>query len=108
MGKKIWIGMTTVASRKEAESIAKSLVNSKLAACINIIPGWQSIYYWKGKLCHEKEMILLIKTAAGQLKNLIKEIKKLHSYQVPEIIFWEIKRGEEKYLEWVTNSVRVE
>ena len=72
-------------NKKEAKRIAESLIAKKLVACANIV-GSDSLYVWKGKLCCEKEAILLLKTAGSNKEKVNKEIKKLHSYDLPAII----------------------
>lgn len=105
MGNKIWMGITTVSSEIEGKLIAKNLINNKLAACINIIPKINSIYYWQGKLHEEKEFLLLIKTTGEQVKKAMNKIKEGHSYQVPEIIFWPIAEADKNYGQWVQKEV---
>ncbi len=105
MAKKIWIGITTVSSAKEGKSIAKNLIINKLAACVNIIPKVNSFFYWEGKLCVERESLLLIKTTGQQIRRVMKEIKGEHSYQVPEIIFWPIGKIDKNYENWIRKTV---
>jgi len=93
--------LSTAGSTKEATRIAQVLVEEKLAACINIIPGLTSVFYWGGKICQEKEVILFIKTNEGQLKKIINKIKNIHSYELPEILYFKINGGEKKYLQWI-------
>lgn len=105
MGNKIWMGITTVSSEKEGKLLAKNLINTKLAACVNIIPKINSFYYWQGKLYEEKELLLLIKTTGDQVKKAMSKIKEGHSYQVPEIIFWPIGEADKDYGQWVQKEV---
>jgi periplasmic divalent cation tolerance protein len=98
--------ITTVGSRKEAERIGKSLVQSRLAACVNVFPEVSSFFHWEGKLCRRKESLLLIKTKNGKIKEIINKIKLLHNYEVPEIIYLQIAGGERKYLGWLGKMVK--
>lgn len=98
------IVLVTVSSSEEAETIAYALVEEKLAACVNIIPGLTSIFTWEGKLDRAAELLLVIKTRQERMKELIKTVKDLHSYSVPEIIALPIIGGSEDYLKWVDES----
>jgi periplasmic divalent cation tolerance protein len=97
--------ISTAGSEKEARKIAKKLVEARLAACVNLIPGVTSLFYWEGKLCQDRETMILIKTAGGQCREIINEIKKIHSYEVPEMLFFRADAGEKRYLQWVSRMV---
>ena len=103
MGKYIVI-FITVSGDKEAKKIAEFLVKTKLAACVNIVPKISSIYRWKGKIERSKELLLVVKTKKAVFKKLIKEVKKIHKYTVPEIISLPITGGNEDYLKWIDNN----
>lgn len=98
--------LITVPSKEEAESITKTIVEKKLAACVNIVDIVKSVYWWQGKIEEGKELLLIIKTLKSKFKELEKEIKKLHSYTVPEIIALPIVEGFEKYLNWIKESLQ--
>jgi len=98
--------LTTTKKRAEAERIAKKIVGEKLAACVNVVPNVSSTYRWKGKIERSRETLLLIKTSNKKLDKLIKRIKALHSYKVPEIIALPIERGLPEYLKWLNESLR--
>jgi len=100
------IAFVTCASRKEANKIARSLVTDKLAACVNILGGVESVYRWQGKIDTSREVLLVIKSKKSKLTKLIGLVKARHSYQVPEIIALPIIAGEEKYLRWINESLR--
>lgn len=85
--------------------IAKSLVEKKLAACVNMIPQIRSIYSWQGEICDDKELLLVVKTKPSAFDNLKEEVVKLHSYDVPEIIMLPIEAGLRDYLQWMDNNV---
>jgi uncharacterized protein involved in tolerance to divalent cations len=91
--------------RAQAEKIAGALVEEKLAACVNVLPGVRSCYVWEGKVTWAEELLLVIKTARGRYEDLEKRVMALHSYEVPEVIGLPIEAGAEKYLRWVEESV---
>jgi periplasmic divalent cation tolerance protein len=95
----------TVKEIEEARKIAKSLVKRRLAACVNILPGVESFFWWKDKLEEDNEVILVIKTKAALLPELVKSVKRLHSYSLPEIIALPITGGSRDYLEWMDSEV---
>lgn len=94
----------TASSPEEAESISRALVEEKLAACTNIVPGIRSIYRWEGSVCDDKEILLICKSKASCLDRLISRVKELHSYDCPEIISLPIKGGNPDYLSWLENN----
>ena len=101
-----YIVLTTTKKRAEAERIAKKIVGEKLAACVNVVPNISSTYRWKRKIERSRETLLLTKTSNKKLDKLIKRIKALHSYKVPEIIALPIERGLPEYLKWLKESLR--
>ena len=98
--------LVTCGSAKETKSIANALVGKHLAACVNVLASpVQSIYRWKGKIETAREYLLLIKTSRRRFAALEKEIRRLHSYDVPEIIALPIVAGSKPYLKWLLESV---
>ena len=97
--------LTTASSNKEAEIIGSKLVENKLAACVNIIPNVKSIYRWKGKINKDSEYLLIIKTVKRVEKEVFENIRKLHSYDTPEMISIPVTGGEKNYLNWLFKSV---
>lgn len=95
---------TTVGSIKEAEKIANVLVKNKLSACVQIFPV-NSFYKWKGKTENKKEWMMIIKTEKRLYKKIEKAIKENHSYELPEIIFIPIEKGNTDYLKWVSKQL---
>ncbi|MEK6852809.1 MAG: divalent-cation tolerance protein CutA [Nanoarchaeota archaeon] len=95
----------TCKNKKEADKIALSLVKERLAACVNMFPI-NSIYRWKRKIVRDREIVLLAKTSSGKANRLIKRVKEMHSYSVPCITFWEIKKGNETYLRWIEKETK--
>jgi periplasmic divalent cation tolerance protein len=98
--------LITAGSEEEARKIAKLLVNEKKAACVNIVPGVDSLFRWKGKIDSARENLLLVKTRASLLSEIINLVKQVHSYEVPEIIALPIVGGSEEYLNWLDSACR--
>jgi len=96
----------TVSSKKEAEKIARQLIKNKLAACVNIVNGVKSLFWWKGKVDQAKEILLIVKSRKEKFNKLAKLVKSSHSYAVPEIIAVPIACGFKPYLNWINESVR--
>jgi periplasmic divalent cation tolerance protein len=94
----------TCKNEEEGRTIAKGIVEKKLAACVNIVTEIRSVYEWEGNLCEDSETLLIIKTVKNRFNDLKNEILKIHSYSVPEIIAVPIIAGSEKYLKWIRNQ----
>ena len=99
------VGLVTCSTKAEARKLARAVLSKKLAACVNIVPGLESHYWWQGKLEHTKECLLLIKTTRANIKSVVHAVKSAHSYSVPEVIFLPIQSGDRNYLKWVRQSV---
>ena len=99
------VGLVTCSSRTEARRVARALLAKKLAACVNIVGGLESHYWWRGKLESARECLLLIKTTRARMGGVTSAVKAVHSYEVPEVIFLPIVEGERKYLKWLRSSV---
>ena len=89
----------TASSKREAQKIARSLVHERLAACVNLVSPVQSIYRWEGKICDEKEVLLICKSRSILFEKLSRRVAELHSYTVPEIIALPITQGSSAYLQ---------
>ena len=100
------IVLSTCAGREEAERIAHRLVEQQLAACVNILPGVQSIYRWQGKVESAAEVLMAIKTSAGLVPEVQSALAHLHSYEVPEVLVLPVAGGSEAYLGWLKASLR--
>lgn len=100
--------LVTCASAREAAKIGKSLVEKRLAACVNISSPVRSFYRWEGKVKDDKEYMLFIKTGRELFGKLRGEVERLHSYHVPEVVCLAIVDGAPNYLNWITESVRAE
>jgi len=98
--------LVTCANLKEARAIAQNVVGKRLAACVNLLPAsMESIYRWKGKIESARELLMLIKTTTSRLSQLEREVKRLHSYDVPEFIAIPVISGSPQYLSWIAESV---
>ncbi len=97
--------LVTAGSDEEAAKIARALVEERLAACVNIIPGVRSIYRWQGKVEDDREVLMVIKTDADALNDLEERVRAIHSYEVPEVIALRIDQGSGPYLDWLAGSV---
>ena len=95
----------TASNKKEAERIAKKLLNKKLIACANVIGNVNSYFVWKNKVQNSNEIIICGKTTSKNQKKIIQIVKSLHSYSVPCIIFFDIKNGNKDFLKWIEQSV---
>jgi len=97
--------LTTASSLEESKKIARALVESRLAACVNIIPKIESVYRWEGRVEDAQEYLLLIKTTAEGYPRLRDAIQQLHSYDIPECIAIAVEEGSEQYLQWIDDSL---
>jgi periplasmic divalent cation tolerance protein len=96
--------LITTGSREEAHKIGERLVSKKKAACVNILPDVDSLFRWKGKIESARESLLVVKTRANLLPDVIDLVKEIHSYEVPEIITLPIAGGSEDYLRWLDSA----
>lgn len=100
--------LVTCGNADEASRIARTLVDQRLAACVNISTPVRSIYRWQGKLADEQEVLLVVKTARPLFDRVRRAVEKLHSYQVPEVVCLPIIDGAPNYLNWLSTSVKRE
>lgn len=101
----IKIALVSCPTLEKAKEIARLLVESRLAACVNILPNAVSIYRWENKTEEQTEVLMLIKTADKRVKELEAKIHELHPYQVPEFVVLDSSQISEKYRSWVEQSV---
>ncbi len=94
----------TASSADEARTIAQTLVRERLAACVNILDGMQSVYWWQDNIESATETVLIAKTSEPCIEPLIERVKALHSYECPCIIALPILEGNAAYLQWITDS----
>jgi periplasmic divalent cation tolerance protein len=103
---KYYTALVTVEDQEQAEHIANILLEEKLAACVNIIGGVTSFYWWEDKIVNDKEVMLIIKTNELVVEEMIDLVKAEHEYDIPEIIVLPIEKGNEDYLEWLDSSIK--
>jgi periplasmic divalent cation tolerance protein len=96
--------LTTLASADEAVTLVRALLDRRLIACGNIVPGVRSIYRWEGKVADEQEVIVLMKTRAVRLDALEMAFGELHPYKMPELLALPVSAGLHKYLEWIDDE----
>ena len=99
--------LISTAPPDQAPGLARALVEERLAACVNVVPGARSIYRWQGEICDDAESLLLIKTTAAQVAPLSARLVELHPYDVPEVVSVALEAGEGNpaYLAWLAESV---
>jgi periplasmic divalent cation tolerance protein len=100
------IVLSAVGAPPDAERIARALVEERLAACANVVPGVVSVYRWKGVVERENELLLVIKTLADRVEALKARLLELHPYELPEVVVIPIGGGHKAYLEWIADQVR--
>lgn len=88
----------------EAMTVGKGLVEARLAACANVLPGMKSVYWWKGEVVTDQECVLILKSRAGCMENLILKVKELHSYSIPCVVSIPILEGNQDYLDWIAEE----
>lgn len=104
IGLEVLMVITNVPDKATAERIAESLVTEGVAACVNVLAGCSSVYRWQGKIEHAAEIPLLIKTTRAAYPHLESALRKLHPYEVPEIIALPVSAGLPDYLNWVAQE----
>lgn len=97
--------VTTVGTEEQANQIAGELVARRHAACVNVLPGIRSTYRWKGKICRDGELLLIVKTLAEELEAVELTIRELHNYELPEILSFDVSYGEKGFLDWIRSSI---
>ena len=98
------IVLVTAPHDELANRIATALVEERLAACVNIVSGIQSIYRWEGAVTRDREVLMIIKTASDRYAEVERRVKELHSYSTPEVIAVRIDQGSVEYLNWLVES----
>ena len=90
---------------EQGATLARALVEEHLVACVNVVPGVQSIYWWEGSVQEESEVLLIMKTLARRVDALTARVEALHPYDVPEVVAVDVAGGSTAYLEWVAGAV---
>ena len=106
MSDPVWLALTTCPDGATARAIATTLVQERLATCVNRISGVRSTYFWDARLQDEAEILLIIKTTAGRLDELRVRLSALHPYELPELLAINVAGGNERYLDWVRMGVQ--
>lgn len=96
--------LVTCSSEETAAALATALVEERLAACGNILPGVRSVYRWEGAVQHDAEVLLLLKTVPARVPALGARVRELHAYEVPEVLALPVLGGLQSYLEWIAES----
>jgi len=97
--------LVTTSSDDEGHRIAGALLEQRKAACVNIVPGVSSFFWWQGKIESAQEGLLIVKTKASLVNEVVSLVKSLHSYQVPEVIALPVVAGNQDYLDWIDKEV---
>ncbi len=105
MTSQVILALSTCPDSAAAQRIAETLVNERLATCVNRIEGVRSTYVWNDELQDDSEVLLMIKTTAARLGELEARLKALHPYELPELVVLSVTGGNERYLEWVRLGV---
>ena len=96
----------TTGTDEEAQEVAKALLNNRLAACVNIVPKINSIFWWNDTLDSVQENLLIVKSKASLLSEIVRLVKEVHSYETPEIVALPIIGGNPDYLDWISKEVK--
>ncbi|MCW4022656.1 MAG: divalent-cation tolerance protein CutA [archaeon] len=99
------IVLMTASSKKEAENISHKLLEEGLIACANIVDGVSSLFWWKQKIEHENETLVIMKSSEKLFKEITQRIEELHSYEVPEVLALPIVAGSQRYLDWMKSNL---
>lgn len=97
----ITVILTSIGSEQQAVEMSEELVGRRLATCINIVPCLRSIYRWKGRVCEDTELLLLIKTPSNLFDDVAQAIRELHPYELPEILAIPVEKAEEVFHRWI-------
>lgn len=98
------VALATAPDVDVARSIARALVNERLVACVNVIPGMTSIYRWEGKVEESAEALLIMKTVPDRVPSLVARVRELHPYKVPEVVALPVHAALPAYAAWVVDA----
>ncbi len=97
--------LVTASGLEEGNKITSIVLDKRLAACVNIVPKISSLFWWQGKIDAADEVLLIIKTRASRVRDIVDAVKRVHSYSVPEVIAFPVMAGNEDYLDWIAGEV---
>lgn len=100
--------VTTVGTEEQANLLAEELVVRRQASCVNILPVHRSVYRWQGKICEDSEFLLVVKTVEHKYPEVEASIQELHQYDLPEILAFNVSKGEKKFLDWIAECTQGE
>lgn len=100
------VALTTAPTSEKAAEIARVLVEERLAACVNVVPGVRSIYRWQGAVCDDAEALCVVKTRRERVEALKARLAAIHPYQVPELVVMDVTDGSAAYLSWIDDCCR--
>ena len=103
-GRAFRVVISTAGTEEEGARIAKSLLERKLCACVNLVPKVRSFYRWEGAIQDDAEVLLIMKTTKEKLQRLSEHLAEIHSYDVPEVLAVAVDQGRGSYLEWLAES----
>ncbi len=106
MSAKLTLIYVTARNKDEARHVGRALVESRLAACVNIIDGMNSMYWWNGRVQDDSEAVLIAKTKESLVPELVAKVKELHSYECPCVVAVPILGGNADFLNWVAKETR--
>ena len=101
---KVFLVYMTAPSQEEALTLARELVRLRLAAGVNVLPGAQSVYRWKGEICEAAECVLVAQVSESALPEFMAKVRALHSYEVPCVVAMPIAEGHQPFLRWITEN----
>lgn len=96
----------TVPTLEEGKKLARILLDARAAACVNILPGVTSLYWWEGAICEDTELLLMVKTSRDRVQELIELVRANHPYDVPEVLSVPVEDGNPPYLRWLEDSLQ--
>jgi periplasmic divalent cation tolerance protein len=98
--------LITVPSTEVGRQVARALLDQRLAACVNLVPGVNSLYVWDGQLQDDEEVLLVVKTRSELFTRLVPAVRAVHPYTVPEIIALPVLAGSRDYLDWIEDATK--
>ena len=93
--------VTSVGTEEQALDVAHALVRARRAACVNIVPNIHSVYRWKGRVCDDGEMLLIIKTRASQFEGVRETIQRVNTYELPEVLGYRVDKASPGFAQWI-------